>query len=78
MEDKLKTLFDYQRFSQNKHLASVIDGVLDKYSAGKDNSVVVPFTANRGKSQILSDDDLMNVNAAQGLTDDVTNPKKDF
>ncbi len=78
MGDKLKTLFDYQRFSQNKHLASVIDGVLDKYSAEKDNSVVVPFTANRSKSAILSDDDLMDVNAAQGLSDNVTNTKKDF
>ncbi len=69
MEDRLKTLFDYQRFAQNKHLASVIDGVMDKYSTEKKDSVVVPFEAKHNRAELLSDDDLMDVNAAQGISE---------
>ncbi|MCR4901518.1 MAG: hypothetical protein K6A23_01550 [Butyrivibrio sp.] len=64
MEDKIKALFDYQKFANNEKLASVIGSVLEKYSPEDlNNSKVVKFE-RKANVEKLSDDDLFGVNAA--------------
>ncbi|MCR4922674.1 MAG: hypothetical protein K5931_01555 [Lachnospiraceae bacterium] len=52
MNNMISSLFDYQRFDENKDLKKIIDRVSDKYGIGKHG---------------LSDDELTLVNAAGSI-----------
>jgi len=72
MENKLRKLFDYQKFEKNDRLAAMIEETLQKYSPeDAENSNVVKFGAPK-KATALSDDELFGVNAAMGTQETTT------
>lgn len=67
MDKKLRQLFDYQKFENNERLANVINQTLARYDSEETESEKVIQFKQKGTITRLSDDDLLDVNAAQGI-----------